>query len=126
MITREQAIELFDNNKRDKLIDKIEEYIDRKIENGLLHGNRKIYISTGKPDNTLRRAVKTEFHQLWCNSEISRKSLLHVRKTIIEKYLSNGFEIKEKFFDEGWSTSFDGLTIEVPNEWFLKDKDNDQ
>ena len=126
MITKEQAIELFDHNKRDKLIDKIEAYIDRKIEIELLNGHKTIYISTGKPDNILRRAVKTDFYQLWCNSGIPKKSLLHVRKTIIEKYLSNGFEIKEKFFDEGWNTSFDGLTIKVPNEWFSKDEDNDE
>lgn len=67
--------------------------------------------------NVAGRPVETDFYNLWCSSEISRDNFLYVRTEIVKKYRQLGLIVKDRTFDEGWDSSFDGLQITIPSDF---------
>lgn len=112
MITIEQLKDWSNENARKNLEEKIEEYIDNKIQKEVLEGYKTICISTGS--HNINGHYKSKFYELWCNEELSKVSLEVVRSNIIDKYRKVGLEVKRTRFDEGWNSSYEGLKITVP------------
>lgn len=122
MITIEQLKDWNDVKARKVLEEKIERYIDKKIESSVLSGKLTIRISTGYHGRDTHG--KSEFYSLWLNKEISPSSLEVVQNNIIEKYEEIGLRITREYFDEGWHSSYKGLQIVIPEE-LLEDTDNE-
>ena len=115
MITVEQIRDWSNENARNKLEEKIEEYVDSKIKQNLLNGKtHAIRISTG---SSIRNDhFKNDFYDLWCNDKISDDNLNKVKANIIKKYRSIGLEVDEVQIDEGHYVSYPGLRIIIPDE----------
>jgi hypothetical protein len=107
MITKADLKDWLAENDRKKYEEKLEEFIDRKIKENAIAGNRTFYIATGK--YTREGSQKTGFYLLWNTEHLSEENRKIVQDKVIEKYRKFGFIVVRTTVDCGWHNNYFAL-----------------
>lgn len=100
MIDKRDLEKWFNEGDKRRSVEKIENYVDEVIKENALKRITTFTISTYEQNTD--KTIKTDFHDLWFDPELSKKDRYQVQERIIEKYRVNGYSV-ERYFTESQS-----------------------